>query len=771
MSTRQPKKPASGKTNQQAIKDARKLVDKQLAEGTKAADVKSNASDEYEENKTPEERHEQRINWFLAEASRQAVNRAMRAKCESFYDSEQYDHEDAQALRDRGQNPVVYNEVKPTIDFLIGTERRSRIDFYVVAEGDSDEDSQDAINKTKLLKYLEDTNMAPFERSEAWDDCVKSGLGWLEVGLRGDKSNVPIFIGSSPWRDNLHDSRAKKDMSDARYHFRVKVVDLDVAEALFPDKKEQLRAVCQDGDNVSQFRGVFGLNGIIAGLDSFDTRSRSDDDFDSLHTVNVVDMFNARPRVMLIECWSREPVRRKPDASGMGDPIRFKVRVAIMTELDTLLEAWSPFKHDRFPFIPVWAYRNKRTGMPYSPIMPLLGPQEALNHRMSRSLWEASANQVEIEKGAYDPEVMDIDDLREELNSPDGMPIFENGALSGGKVRTRQNQGEAQKQLMLAEQDRLALRAMSSVNEENRGLQSSATSRVAMDAKAERGSVGTAELFDNALLARQLEGEIVLSLAEQFIVQPMTIRVAGEQGSGKFDRVKINEPGFDDEGNPTYLNDITARRAHFVVGEQAWKQSYAEAAFASLMDVLTQLAAAAPQVVVNLLDVVFEMHPNLPRKKAILERIRAINGQSDPDGQITPEQQQQRQQQAQMAQMQFELQMAKLKADVELVKAKGLSMNTDAIVKRVTALYEAAQAAQVLMAGPAMSPTADLVLASAGYVDMKGSPSTIGPVPTMPQPAGPELLQADGAANGIETARPDGVPNQPPQAQPPGAMQ
>ncbi len=173
------------------------------------------------------ERHEKRKNWFLAEAARQATNRMLMAKCENFYDGNQWTHEDSELVKSRGQAVVVYNEVKPTIDWLIGTERKTRVDFFVSAEEPGEEATQDASNKTKLMKYLDDTNRAQFERSYAFEDAAKAGLGWLEVGLRGDKSGVPIYIGAESWRNILWDSQAtKRDLTDARYLFRIKVVDL-----------------------------------------------------------------------------------------------------------------------------------------------------------------------------------------------------------------------------------------------------------------------------------------------------------------------------------------------------------------------------------------------------------------------------------------------------------------------------------------------------------------------------------------------------------------
>ena len=711
-----------------------------------------------------QERHEQRKSWFLSEASKQASNRAMMARCEAFYDSEQWTKDDAADVEARGQNPVVYNEVKPTIDWLIGTERRSRVDFFVVAEDDGDEAEDDASNKTKLLKYLDDTNRAQFERSYAAEDMFKAGVGWLEVGLRGDKTGVPLFIGAESWRNILWDSNdRRRDLSNARYLFRIKVVDFDVALAIFPDKKAELEKCVQEGDSVTVFASWLAGSGIISGLDAFGSQAESLD----FITSKPVDLFNPRKRVLLLECWSREPQRRPASEDGLGDPVTFKTRVAIMTEHDTLIEAWSPFEHDGFPFIPLWAYVNRRTGLPYSPIRPLMGPQEALNHRMSKSLMEASSNQLKLEEGAIG-EGMDLEEIRSELNSPDGIAIFANGALSGNRVMERPNGGAATAQLQLADRDIQSIRGMSGVTGENRGEKTNAISGKAVLAKQEQGSLLTAELFDNLLLARQMEGDLTLSLAEQFVRAPMTIRVAGD--GNRMERTKINQPMPDG----TYLNDISAWRAHFVVGEQAWKQSYAESAFQSLMEVLTQLAAAAPQVVVGLLDVVFDMHPNLPRKKAILERIRAVNGQTDPDGKMTPEQQQALAAQQEKAKAEYDATMAKLQADIKEAIAKGEKLDAEAMKSRLEALYISAQAAQTLVQIPGATPVADELLRSAGFKDAGGQGEVIplGAVPQMAQPApvdpsmgpqpaadgmAPPPLMGDGQAAGIESVAPDGV--------------
>jgi hypothetical protein len=230
----------------------------------------------------------------------------------------------------------------------------------------------------------------------------------------------------------------------------------------------------------------------------------------------------------------------------------------------------------------------------------------------------------------------------------------------------------------------------------------------------------------------------------------------------KGEKLHFNQP----QPDGSYMNDLNQRRARFVVGEQAWKQAYAEASFESLMQVLSQLASAAPQAVINLLDLVFDMHPTLPRKRAIVARIRSINGQADPDGKISPEQQAEQAQKAAIAKQQFDAQMAQMAADIAKSQAAGEKLSAEAMKTRLTAIYESAQAAQVLATLPEAAPIADELLRSSGFQDKAGGSQVIdaempqAPAQQMPlgeQPPMPELQQADGAQQGINTPAVDGV--------------
>jgi hypothetical protein len=119
---------------------------------------------------------------------------------------------------------------------------------------------------------------------------------------------------------------------------------------------------------------------------------------------------------------------------------------------------------------------------------------------------------------------------------------------------------------------------------------------------------------------------------EQFYSDPKMFSVAGERSKREY--VRINQIGPDG----TKVNDVTARKAHFVIGEQAWRQALQQAAFESLMEVMGKLAPASPQVVMALLPEVFEL-ADIPNKQTIVQRIRSVTGFNDPDTPMTPEEQ------------------------------------------------------------------------------------------------------------------------------------
>lgn len=721
------------------------------AEGTSIADRGSVGDTREIAKLSPVDRHRRLMSWFDQEMRRQSLNRFQMALDEDYYDSMQWQADEAAEVKSRGQNPVVYNETKPMIDWLIGVERRTRTDFKVYSRDDSPEGDEDAKNKTKLLKYIADVNRSEFERSDAADDTFKAGLGWTEVGISPDPEDEPIYHRFESWRNMLYDSLGtRRDLEDSRYLFRFRIVDLDVAIAYFPNKEQQLRASCvgRNGDHYMEFWNGTPIEEIELPMALPGKYTM----FDSDAWAN-----NVRDRVLLMECWHYEYTRETRGGAGTVDRVRKKMHCTVMTEKHEILHVPSPYDHNKYPFIPHWCYRRKRDNAPYGPVRPVRGPQDSLNKRMSKALFVLSTNQTWMEKGAIDPKVMSADEVRDEAQAPDGFVMLADGGLA--KVKMVRENDVAQGHLQLAQVDQAMIRNASGVSDENLNRTTSVQSGIALQKKTEQGSHLTAQIFDNLLFARQLEGELKLSLVEQFYTQPKVFSIAGERA--KRDYTRINQPGPSGER----LNDVTARKAQFVIGENAWKQTLQQAAFESLMDLMSQLAPTAPQVVMALLDVVFEL-ADLPNKQTVLQRIREVTGHNDPDTPLSPEQQAAQAQQKQQQAMRVEAEMAQLQNAIREAQAKGEKLDAESLKTRVEALYVAMQAAQVIATVPHVTPVADELLASVGFKDQHPNAAAMSPgvvpepasaVPAVPAVPEPQPQLGDGAATGIQTPAADGI--------------
>ena len=602
----------------------------------------------------------------------QADARAEMALDEDFYDGLQWSDEDRMVLEERGQLAQVFNKIGPCINWIVGTERRTRVDFKVLPR--AEDDVKGAETKTKLLKYLSDVNKSGFHRSRAFADAVTAGIGWLEDGIRNDPTQERLYSRYESWRNIWYDHLGVElDLSDARYIFRSRWGDLDVAQAIFPDRAAKLAAAAEahntlyplNEDELYSYRRMQTADGRTV----YGTSSVLDDAF----AVN-----NRRSRVRLVECWYRVPHKghvMRGEALGPlngewyneADPIhawamqqglattyeavKMRVRVMIFAEGVVLLDAWSPYRHNRFPFTPVWGYRRKRDNTPYGVVRNLRDPQEDLNKRRSKALHLLSTRQVIAEKGAVD----DWNHLADEVVRPDGIVIKN----TGKELEIRTDVHLAEEHVMLMDQDARYIQDVSGVTDENLGRKTNATSGVAIEARQNQGSTVVAELFDNLRHAIQLQGEVELSLIEQFYDEPKIIRLTGERG--ELEWLRVNQQGEDGQ-----LNDITASQADFIVDTADFAQSTRQAMWTTLMDMMTKLP---PQIAMNLLDLAMEMS-DLPGKDEMAGRIRKITGQTGPDGENDPEQQQAMQARNAMDAQMADLTIAEKQAAITLLQER-----------------------------------------------------------------------------------------------------
>jgi hypothetical protein len=635
--------------------------------------------------------------WLEAERYRQATNRYQMALDEDFYDGLQWADEDAAILQERGQAPLVYNKVAPSVRWVTGTEKRTRIDYRVYPR--SKDDRNEAENKTKLLKYIDDVNRSAYARSRAFEDSVKVGIGWLECGIRHDPTSELIFDRYESWRNVLHDSFGfERDCRDWRYVVRQKWLDTDIASAMFPWRRQALKSAAV----YSELADLQDYDEWYLGQLLTDRNNQGEYISRRTFTDSADTVLNRRERVKVYEMWYRMPAKVQVMVGGGLHGIRYDpnddmhnwmvqqqacsviervmmvMRCGVFIKGTFLQDVTSPYRHNEFPFTPIWGNRRGRDGQPYGMIRGMRDPQEDFNKRMSKALHALSTRRVVMDKGAVD----DVEELREEVARPDSIIEKKHGM----EFEIHTDTEIAEEHVKFAEIDSLMLEQAGGVTDELMGRKTNAVSGKAIEARQDQGSTVTTDYFDNLRFGTQLHGQKKLSLAEQFYTMTKTVRVLGERKG--YDFITINEPGQDQQGQPTLLNDITKAQADFIVSTQDFRESMRLAAVEQLTDLVTKIAALDIQVALKMLDDVLELS-DIPGIEPLIKTLRDITGKRPADEVLTPEEEQAQQQAKReeeakkqaLEQIAIETQMAelhKLQAEAELKLAQAEKARAEA---------------------------------------------------------------------------------------------
>ena len=723
------------------------------------------------EREAEKKRHRTLIGTLDDEGERQREERQQSQTDDDYYHHLQWTAEQARVLASRGQAPLVFNVARGTIDWMCGTERRLRKDWKIRPREKSDEAGAEL--KTKVVKYVSDVNLLPWHMSGAAKQMFTSGLGWMEAGVNTDPEREMIYVGSEDWRRIFRDSRGREfDQEDWRFTHRRKILDLDYAQALLPRGARHLANVAgRWGVNDEEQDDVWYLGERLTNANSMQWAGTNTGIFGDGYTLrsagSAVFDYGRRRSVEVLESWYRVPMAVKVFAGGPlyrkivnpADPrhqqllqdrhpvyetVKQQMRVMVGTRYEPIWDGPSPYNHGRFPLIPMWGYRRGRDGMVYGAMRGMRDPQDDLNKRRSKALAHLSSNKVIFKQGAFE----DIEDARQEIARTDGM-IEVVGEISDIKIVDPSQQTQQNMEMAMADEEHI--RNSGGVTGENLGQNTSAQSGKAIIAKQEQGSMVTYELFDNYFLCFKLLGQQVLANIEQFCNQEWTIRI-DPAGMKPAEWVTVNKF---DPATGTYKDDITAAQADFIVDQQDYRATLTQSAMQSMFELLSSLATFAPQVVLNLLDLVVDS-ADVPGKEEWVARIRKMTGQRDPTKPPTPEEiAADQKQQAKQAMIEG-IEIGTAQAKMDELKAKINGTNAKAVLDRLSGLMAAMETVALAATMPGLAPAADATAMSAGFEDQTpatpivGEPPAAPPqAPVLPGPDSPEpgstLPPADGA--------------------------
>lgn len=691
------------------------------------------------------------LGYFRHEIQVQAANRGEMARDEDFYDNDQWTDQERNILMRRGQQPLVFNVISTTINWMLGTQRRTRTDHKILPR--RKEGAKDAERKTKIIKYIDDVNRSGFHVSRAFKDQIVAGVGWMEIGVQGEDAGEPIYNRHESWRNILNDSLATEmDNSDARYLFRTKWVDADMTTMLFPGERNADVIERAVSEHSSMFRGLDHQS---------DEHMDMQEELYDLYQVSEIADRVARDRVRLIECWFKLPTEshflkggqfsgelfdvrsnghmREVEAkrASVVSKVRMRTHYAIFCEAGLLMLAPSPYRHNRFPFTPAWCYRKGRDNQPYGMVRAMRDPQSDINKRAAKSLQILSTNRTIMDDGA----VRDMRRYKEEVARPDAIIVKKRGYDL--QIQTDTNLAAAHMELMSRAVD--MIQQIGGVTDENLGRKTNATSGKAITARQDQGALATAFIFDNLRLARQVHGEKKVSVIEQFMTDEREFRITNMRGSPEYVTINQMQPGPDDDPEKWEPSDITEFKADFIVEEDEFSATIRQAQVEELMNVIMMLAPSAPDIALNVLDLAIEMM-DIPGRDEFVARVRKISGQKDPDedenAEPTPEQMAEQEAEAAAQELQNRMMMLELAekeakvaetlakaqkagADVAKIEADIGRLLNEVKGSAIDVQIRALDAAERILSAPAIAAPADEILRS------------VEPPPPMPAPPAP----------------------------------
>lgn len=528
-----------------------------------------------------------------------------------FYAGKQDSKEVLMKLAGQRRPASVYNEVKPKIDMLVGLAAQTKRDVNFKPVGSEDGPLAEVITST--VKHFR-TEMGMSRRElECFEHTVKSGRSLLYFHIDKENPFEPtIKCRRIPGRQFYLDPESQEyDMSDARFLFLETFADEDTVKVRWPKF------------DVSQLASY--LNGNAALVDG---RNYGADDL-------PVFFNEARNKFRIIECWYVKmvdvawfvnPINGKVEnlppkdfrkfalalQSGLplgerGELVQLPVPEAVVqpkkeywyrifSGTTVLEEGKSQYKYEGFPAVLYGAYKDEDTNAWFGTITMQKDPQRGINtmrRQLSHLLQTLPKGMLVHEAGA----ILNIEEYEEKNADPSFH--LEVGAGMLEKVKFNQQPQISPIYSQFSGEMSQSMKDASGIQNEMMGVEtSSRTPGVTTRLRQETSLAVLYTLYDNYRESRNKGNKILLSMIQQYVTQPMVIRINKDAEQLLQINTQLNPQA---EG----FNDVTAGKYDLVVDEVIETASTRAGIMAELIDYSQNNPGAVPA------DVIFD-YSDLP---------------------------------------------------------------------------------------------------------------------------------------------------------------
>ncbi len=156
-----------------------------------------------------------------------------------FRDGDQWDDEDKAYLEEQGRPCVTFNRIGPIVNSIKGQELNSRQEIRYLPRNVHDNDSSIVEVLNAAISFVRDSCDAEDEESDAYEDAVTCGMGWIEtlVDFNEDPDGKITEERVPPLEMRWDTSSKKRNLSDRHWHMREKWIPRGEVEEKWPKAK------------------------------------------------------------------------------------------------------------------------------------------------------------------------------------------------------------------------------------------------------------------------------------------------------------------------------------------------------------------------------------------------------------------------------------------------------------------------------------------------------------------------------------------------------
>ncbi len=524
-----------------------------------------------------------------------------------YYDGDQWTDQERESIAARGQPAVTMNIVGPFIDMVRAMEIQQRVNIQVVGREESDDSMATLL--TALLKQVFDRVKLDYFVSKAFKDALVGGRGWLECGVRADsRGKDQIYVDYVPWQQVYVDPCSiRPDASDARFIVRVKWLDRDVVEKLFPGAAEMLDERWEED---TSFKGQ-----------EYEAQRTAPD-----RGIGKYYDFRSR-RVKICQCWYTMPTRKSVEVvdeetgrKAQKDVFWQKVHHVIFCD-DIILEGsamddsrnGNSVDVDIFPLVPMLCETDHK-GHPVGMVKNMLTLQDEINKLNSKMIHKFGTRQVTVESSACrDPEEIQLQAQR-----PDGLIVLNDGGL--GKIRVDYNTSDMGYITNYMQMVFQMMQRETGINDSTLGLGgTNERSGVIQSARIAQGASLHTSKLDNLFYCRERIAYVVLRLIGAYYTDYRVLRVT--QPNGVTEDFAFNQVERGEDGKPVrILHKIEDTLDYDVVMKRVQPFTSIRDRQLTILSEVLKTGVLPPEIACEML---LELS-DIPNKEDILRRTQAF---------------------------------------------------------------------------------------------------------------------------------------------------